>query len=421
MLSQSINLYSQLAKKKIFKQKIKFGLKRIKKVLELLNNPEKKLKNVINIVGSDGKYSVLTSLKYIIEENGQKTSAFISPSLIDIRERFWIGDRFLSYKEIKKTISIIEKLKIPLTIFELFTLIYIINVAEKGNDYNLVEAGALFAKDSTNLFDFPKSQVIVNINKQHLNFVKKKNIREIIKQKVGYLSNYTKIYINNQTKSNLRNIKKILRKNLSEKVYSNNWKLIKRSNTYFYKDINTTIPLKNKNIHSMGLWQNLCISIKIAKDLGINNKIIKKAVPKIRFTGRMQYINKGKIKDKLFKNEELLIDGCHSQVSAKNLVKYLNTINLPKYGICGMTINKNPSDFLGEFKGVFEKIITVPLNNNKNYVSPNTLKKICLKNKIRSETAFNFIKAIKELSSSEKKIICVFGSLYLCGEFLKKN
>ena len=34
----------------------------------------------------------------------------------------------------------------------------------------LVEAGALFAKDSTNVFDFPLAQVIVNINKQHLNF-----------------------------------------------------------------------------------------------------------------------------------------------------------------------------------------------------------------------------------------------------------
>ena len=80
-------------------------------------------------------------------------------------------DRFLSYKEIKNY-KYYRKIKNPLTIFELFTLIYIINVAEKGNDYNLVEAGALFAKDSTNLFDFPKSQVIVNINKQHLNFVK---------------------------------------------------------------------------------------------------------------------------------------------------------------------------------------------------------------------------------------------------------
>ena len=42
-----------------------------------------------------------------------------------------MGDRYLSYAEIKKTIKIIEKLEINLTIFEVITLIYIINAAKK--------------------------------------------------------------------------------------------------------------------------------------------------------------------------------------------------------------------------------------------------------------------------------------------------
>ena len=68
MSSQSISLYNLLAKKKQFKKTINFDLKRIKLALNKLNNPERKLKNVINIIGSDGKYSVLNTLKYIIEE-----------------------------------------------------------------------------------------------------------------------------------------------------------------------------------------------------------------------------------------------------------------------------------------------------------------------------------------------------------------
>ena len=174
LMSQSINLYKQLAEDKLFNKSINFDLKRIKLVLKKFNNPEKKLKNVINIIGSDGKYSLLTSLKFFIEANKQKTSAYISPSLKDIRERFWIGNRFLSYFEIKRTIKKIKKQKLNLTIFEVLTVIFILNAAKKNNDYNLVEAGALFAKDSTNVFDFPLIQAIVNINKQHLNFLKKK-------------------------------------------------------------------------------------------------------------------------------------------------------------------------------------------------------------------------------------------------------
>ena len=75
LMSQSINLYKQLAKHKIFSKSVNFDLKRIKLILQKLNSPEKKLKNVINIIGSDGKYSLLTSLKYFIEANHQKTSA----------------------------------------------------------------------------------------------------------------------------------------------------------------------------------------------------------------------------------------------------------------------------------------------------------------------------------------------------------
>ena len=118
-----------------------------------------------------------------------------------------MGSNYLSYSDIRRSLKKIESLKIRLTVFEVLTLIYIINASEYDNDYNLVEAGALFAKDSTNVFDFPLIQAVVNINKQHLNFVKKKTINEIIYQKVGFLSNFTNIYIGKQNPINKKRIK----------------------------------------------------------------------------------------------------------------------------------------------------------------------------------------------------------------------
>ena len=236
MSSQSVKLYKQLAKSKIVKNTINFDLTRIKAVLFKLGNPEKKLKNVINIIGADGKYSLLTSLKYFLEANNYRVSSYTSPSLRTIRERFWMGNSFLSYKNISETLKLIEKQNIKLTIFEVLTVIFIINAAEENNDYNLIEAGALFAKDSTNIFSFQLIQVIVNINKQHLNFVKKKTIDEIIHQKVSFLSNYTKIYIGKQNKKNLLKIRKKLKKNKSEKIYSEKWKILSKNDKCYYKD-----------------------------------------------------------------------------------------------------------------------------------------------------------------------------------------
>ena len=62
-MSQSINLYKQLASHKLFKKSVNFGLKRIKLALYLLGNPEKKLKNVISVIGESGKFTTLFSLK----------------------------------------------------------------------------------------------------------------------------------------------------------------------------------------------------------------------------------------------------------------------------------------------------------------------------------------------------------------------
>jgi len=419
-MSQSIKLYNQLANHKLFNKRINFNLKRIKLVLKSLNDPEKKLNNVINIIGSDGKYSLLTSLKYFIEANKQRASAYISPSLKDIKERFWMGNYFLTHREIKKTIETIEKQKINLTIFEVLTVIFILNASKKNNHYNLIEAGALFAKDSTNLFNFPKAQIIVNINKQHLNFLKKKTLNEVIFQKVGFLSNFTNIYIGKQKPEVLKKIKKLLKKNCSTVFYSS-WKLKNINNNYFYEDKGLKIKLITKYIHSKGLLENLCLAIKIALDLGIDKKIITKTIPKIKFQGRIDYLTKGKLIKKINKSEKILIDGCHSEVSAKNLANYLKTIKAPIYGIWGMTKNKNPNKFIKQFKGIFKKIITIPIENESASLSNKLLFEIAKKNNNKVEISKNLNEALKKISSKEKKIICIFGSLYLCGKVLNEN
>ena len=417
----SISLYKQLANHKLFNKTINFDLKRIKSALKKLDHPEKKLSNVINFLGSSGKFTTLYSVKCFIEANKQTTTAYISPSLKDIRERFWMGDKYLTHQEISRSIKLITKLNIPLTIFEVLTLIFVINASQKSTDYHLIEAGALFAKDSTNIFDFPLAQVIVNINKQHLNFLKKKTLNEVIYQKVGFLSNFTQIYVGKQRSNTLKRIKKVLKKNKSKITYPVAWKLIKKNKSYFYQDKKNKIKLNTKKIHSKGLLENLCHAIKISLDLKIDKHIIEKTIPKIFFEGRFQYLKNGKIKNKLYKNEQIMLDGAHAETDARNLANYLKNIKIPKYAVWGMMKNKESDLFIKQFKGIFKKIITIPIENEKNCISANDLKTIAKKNKFNADKASNFNEAIKKITSSEKKLICCIGSLYNLGNILNKN
>ncbi|PDH19230.1 MAG: hypothetical protein CNB20_02130 [Pelagibacterales bacterium MED-G43] len=420
-MSQSISLYKQLANHKLFNKTINFDLKRIKLVLKKLNHPERKLNNIINFLGSSGKFTTLHSVKCFIEANKQSTTAYISPSLKDIKERFWMGNRYLTHQEIKKSIVKIAKLKVPLTIFEALTVVFIINASKQNTDYHLVEAGALFAKDSTNVFDFPLAQVIVNINKQHLNFLKEKTLDEVIYQKVGFLSNFTQIYVGKQMPKVLIKIKKNLKKNKSKINYPNSWKLIKKNKCYFYQDKKNKIKLNTKSIHSNGLLENVCHAIKIALDLKIDRKVIEKTVPSIHFEGRFQYLKNGKIKNKLHKSEQIMLDGAHAEADAINLANYLRNIKVTKYAVWAMMKNKEPDLFIKQFKGIFKKIITIPIENEKNCISAKDLKAIAKNNQFNVDKADNFNEAIKKISSSEKKLINCIGSLYNVGNILNKN
>ena len=417
-MSQSIDLYNQLAKN--FSRKINFDLKRIKHALSKLGHPENQLRNVINIIGSDGKYSLLTSLKYFLQANNYSVSTYISPSIKDIRERFFLGDKHLSYNDIKKSMRIIKNTDTKLTVFEALTLIFIINAAKRNSDFNLVEAGALFAKDSTNVFSFPRAQAIVNINKQHLNFLKKKTLDEIINQKIGYLSKFTNIYIGKQKIKVLRKIKKILNKNPSKCAYST-WKLKKIKNDYFYIDKFNKIKIRSNNIQSKGLLENLCQAIQIALNLNVNKNLIQKTIPKIKFEARVQILKEGKIKKKLYRNERILVDGCHSVVGAKNLYDFIKKFNIPIFGIWSMTKNKDPDEFIKQFNGVFEKIFITTIKNEPASLPADILIKSAIKNNLNYEKVKNFEEALNKVSSKKRKLIVCFGSLYGAGEILKKN
>jgi dihydrofolate synthase/folylpolyglutamate synthase len=211
MLSQSIILYKDLQKR--YSRKINLDLVRIQKVLITLGSPHLKLEQPINVLGSDGKMSILSSLQYFLEAHKKNVTTFTSPHLYNMRHRFWLKNRHITIQELKKYIKLIESTEMRLTLFELLTCVYILAAKDQKNiHYNLVEAGLLFKKDSTNLWSKPKAQIVTNINFQHQEWVKPKTLAEICKQKLSSLSQNTTIYIAKQKPETLKIIKNIKKK-----------------------------------------------------------------------------------------------------------------------------------------------------------------------------------------------------------------
>ena len=64
----------------------KLGLENIRNLLKILGNPQNDFKS-IHVAGTNGKGSVAAMVSQILMEEGYKTGLYISPHLVDFRER----------------------------------------------------------------------------------------------------------------------------------------------------------------------------------------------------------------------------------------------------------------------------------------------------------------------------------------------
>ena len=75
---------------------VDLSLDRIKKLLNKLDNPQKKIKNIIHIAGTNGKGSIATILYYLQKYQGKTVNIYRSPHLISFNERIHIKNKQVS-------------------------------------------------------------------------------------------------------------------------------------------------------------------------------------------------------------------------------------------------------------------------------------------------------------------------------------
>ena len=89
---------------------VDLSLDRIKRLLKELNNPEKKIENAIQVVGTNGKHSVCTTLREIFETAGYSVNMNISPSLKKFNERYYLLGKYISDEQLYELLIEVEKI-----------------------------------------------------------------------------------------------------------------------------------------------------------------------------------------------------------------------------------------------------------------------------------------------------------------------
>ena len=370
------------------------SLDRIKRLLKDLNNPEKKIKNAIQVVGTNGKHSFCTALREIFETANYKVNMNISPSLRKFNERYYLSGKYISDDQLLDLLNEVEKINHgkSITFHEFICACFFLAASRTNSDVNILESGLFFRLDASNVLEKNIASVIMPIGIDHKDFLKKGTIDEIVYEKCSSLLNGSKIFISEQEKDILQKIKKIIFKNTSEKIiFNENYHYKKNANGFSYSDdlgkINSPLP------NLLGDFQisNVSTAISVARKLNqfkVTESHIKKSITKIRSEGRLQKITHGKLRNYVSKNNQILIDGAHNPLAASVIEKYLGTLNSGKKIIMllGMMANKEHKKFIQIFKNRVESIIVLDIPNQVNFIKKEKLSKIAESCGIKTKT-----------------------------------
>ena len=409
---------------------VDLSLHRIKRLLKDLKNPEKKITNAIQVVGTNGKHSFCSTIREIFETAGYTVNLNISPSLRKFNERYYFSGKYISDNKLYNLLTEVEKINKgqKITFHEFICACFLLEASRNKSDVNILESGLFFRLDASNVLEKNIASVIMPIGIDHKDFLIKGTIDEIIYEKCSHLLENSKIIVAEQKSEILKKIKKSIAKNSSEKcIFGENYNYIKNTNGFVYKDESGKMNLPLPNLLGDFQISNISTAIAAARNLKqfkVKEIHIKKAITKIRSEGRLQKIIKGKLRKCVSDNNQILVDGAHNPLAASVIEKYLKNLNSGRKIIMllGMMSNKEHKEFIQIFKNRIDSIITLDIPNQTNYIKKEKLSKIALSCGITSKTANSIESALRNISKENNNaIIFCTGSLYFAGEILNLN
>lgn len=342
------------------------NLENVQNTLNLLENPEEKL-NIIHIAGTNGKGSCSTFISSVLIEEGYKVGVYTSPSILSFYERIKINNLEISEKDFSDIVLEIEKIteknNIPITEFEVFTLVSILYFAKENTDYVILEVGMGGRLDATNGINKTLLSIITNIGKDHTEYLGNK-IEEIAAEKAGIIKKDTPLVVYDQDEKVISVLKEKALELNSEFILCdfNSLEIIEQNidKTIFNFDKYKDIEIKLIGNHQC---KNASLAIKAMEELKklgieISDKSIYTGLKNAYIVGRFQVLNN---------NPLVIIDGAHNIQGVKALNMSLKNLypNEKFVFITGFLKDKDYMSAIESLAPMAQAFVAVEPNNER--------------------------------------------------------
>ena len=146
------------------------SLRRIRELMSLLGDPQKKLK-FVHIAGTNGKGSTAAMLAAVLQSAGYRTGLYTSPHLLRFHERMRVNGEEIDDESLISLTNTVrnaaESMSEMPTGFEIMTAIAFLYFVQEQCDIVSLEVGLGGRMDSTNVIPAPEVCVVANIGLEH--------------------------------------------------------------------------------------------------------------------------------------------------------------------------------------------------------------------------------------------------------------
>lgn len=391
-----------------FWTKKKNTLEQVRAFLEELGNPDEELQ-IIHVAGTNGKGSVCADLTSVLREAGYHVGTFVSPHLVDIRERFLLDGTPVAEEVFERSFQkVLSAVQIMTsrgychpTFFEFVFLMAMVIFQEQKPDYVILETGLGGRLDTTNVIRRPLGCVITSISLEHTQYLGD-SIEKIASEKTGIIKKgIPVVYDANQPEASAVICRRA--EEMGSAAYG-----VGRENAYGQVDF--AAPYQA---------MNAALAVKLLQVLeipGVDDQVIQRGLSSVCWKGRMQKIGPG-----------IWLDGAHNPGGIQAFIEAVRKISgTDTTGQCGLQLlfaavsDKDYGQMIEMLcRGLpIDRVTVVHLNSDRG-LEPAILKELFHKNGCSQVETYENVREALDAAlrhKGEQDRLFAVGSLYLIGE-----
>ena len=404
------------------------GLERISEFVSRIGSPDKKLR-FVHVAGTNGKGSTCSLIAAALSSAGYKTGLFISPYVLEFRERFMINGEMIPEEVlaeiVEELIPVADQMKSEgkiITEFEFVFACALVWYARENCDMVVLETGLGGRFDATNIISDPLVTVITSISLDHTAILGD-TYAKIAFEKCGIIKKgCTVVAYADQEKEAMD----VIRSTAAERgcrllVADASGAEIIRSGidgTEFAIDTpggSFTLGIRLIGSHQVRNSVTALYALSALRDIGLSipDSAVKDGFASVSFPARLELLGKKPL---------ILLDGAHNPGGTASLAAAIRAYlpDVRKVGIVGMLADKDVSGALSGLLPLFDAVVTTEPDNPRKMSSGELAE-------IARSYCPDVIEASSHKDALEKAIsltggndaLIVFGSLYLASDMRK--